>query len=129
MKVNDQFKESFSVSDKIYQGFIELFQDKNCLHTDSEYAKTKGFRDVVMHGNILNGFLSYFIGECLPVKNVIIHSQEVKYAKPVHLGDELTFVATVVDVIESVKVIIFQFYFENSQQIKVAKGKVQIGVI
>ena len=129
MKINDEFRVDFVVTDEIYQGFIQVFKDKNCLHVDKAYAESKGFNDVVMHGNILNGFLSYFVGECLPLKNVIIHSQEIKFAKPVHLNDRLQLCATITDVIESVNVVIFNLFFQNADQVKVAKGKLQIGVL
>jgi acyl dehydratase len=38
------------------------------LHIDDDYARSKGFKQKVMHGNILCGFLSRFVGELLPVK-------------------------------------------------------------
>src|SRR5690349_15151584 len=90
-KQQDKFQQTFLVSEKIYEGFIELFGDKNPLHTNEAFAVEKGFKGRVMHGNILNGFLSYFIGECLPVKNVIIHSQEIKFSNAVYVNDELFF--------------------------------------
>ncbi len=123
------FTHTFQVSDKIYQGFIESFNDKNPLHTDSEFAKSKGFQSKVMHGNILGGFLSFFIGECLPIKNVIIHSQEIKYYNPVYLNDELQFSAEIVDVFESVNVVEFFFMFRNNSGLKLAKGIIKIGII
>lgn len=129
MNVNDQFVRQFTVTDDIYQGFIRLFEDKNCLHVDKQYAVAKGFHNVVMHGNILNGFISYFIGECLPIKQVMIHSQEIKYAKPVYCNDTLIFTALITDVIESVNVIVFKFNFKNRDDVAVAKGKIQIGVL
>ena len=129
MNLNSQYQHVFIVTNAIYEGFVDLFNDKNCLHTDRAFALSKGFNDIVMHGNILNGFISYFIGECLPVKNVIIHSQSIQYSKPVYCDDMLNFVATVTDVICSVNVVIFNFHFTNQSNIKVAKGKVQIGVL
>ena len=129
MNKGDVFSSQFVVSEKIYKGFIDLFNDKNPLHTNVDFAKQKGFGSVVMHGNILGGFLSFFIGESLPLKNVIIHSQEIKYTKPVYLYDNLTFTAEVVDVFESVHTVEFKFHFENEQKITIAKGKIQIGII
>ena len=81
-----------------------------------------------MHGNILNGFLSYFIGECLPTKDVIILSQQINYNKPVYLNDNLEFEAEVAEVYESVNVIKFKFLFKNSIGTIVAKGNFQIGL-
>jgi 3-hydroxybutyryl-CoA dehydratase len=126
---NTEFELPFIISEDVYEGFVILFNDKNPLHMDENYAIEKGFKGKVMHGNILNGFLSYFIGECLPIKNVIIHSQDIKFCKPVYLNDKLLFNAKVHDIFESVNVAEIKFYFTNSDSIKVAKGTINIGVI
>lgn len=128
-KKNDTFKLTFAVSDELYNGFISIFKDHNPLHTDTGFAISKGFKGRVMHGNILNGFLSYFVGECLPIKNVIIHSQSIKYSQPVYLHDVLQCEATVNDVYESVGAVEFSFSFKNSDSQIVAKGKLQIGIL
>lgn len=128
MKKGDSFSHTFIVSEDIYQGFISVFHDRNILHTDEEYARSKGFDGVVMQGNILNGFLSFFIGELLPAKNVIIHSQEIKYIKPVYLNDKLEFKAEIADVFESVGAIEFKYSFEKEGK-TTAKGKIQVGLI
>ena len=111
-----------------HAGFIDLFEDKNPLHTNKDFAHAKGFKDTVMHGNILGGFLSYFIGECLPSKNVIIHRQEIKYMNPVYLNDTLDLKAEVSDVFDSVGAVEFKFQFEKGN-LKIAKGNFQIGSI
>jgi 3-hydroxybutyryl-CoA dehydratase len=129
MNKGDLFTCPFTVNSEIYTGFISLFKDNNPLHTNSDYAVLKGFSDKVMHGNILNGFLSYFIGECLPVKEVLIQTQEIKFLKPVYLNDNLLLHAEVEDVHESVNTIVFKYYFENQHKVKVAKGKIQIGLL
>ena len=128
-EVGDLFIESFVVTDKTYSGFIQLFKDKNPLHTNEQFAKEKGFRGKVMHGNILNGFISYFIGECLPSKNVIIHSQEIQYKNPIYLNDKLKLEAKVTGVYESVNAIEFKYNFTNTTLKTVAKGNFQIGLI
>jgi len=125
----DKYEIKFHVTPNIYNGFITVFNDKNPLHTDEKFAKEKGFKGAVMHGNILNGFLSYFIGECLPNKNVIIHSQQIDYKLPVYLNDHLILQATIINYSESVNVYEFGFHFINSENKKVAKGKIQIGIL
>jgi 3-hydroxybutyryl-CoA dehydratase len=129
LKKEDRFIVKYKVSEKLYQGFIALFEDKNPLHTDTAFAQKKGFSSVVMHGNILGGFLSHFIGECLPSKDVIIHSQEIKYLNPVYLNDELSLVAVIQEIYESVAVVEIKYHFENAGGVKVAKGKINIGLI
>jgi 3-hydroxybutyryl-CoA dehydratase len=129
MNKGDLFTQSFNVTSGIYEGFISVFSDMNPLHTDEKFAVGKGFNSRVMHGNILNGFLSYFIGECLPVKEVLIQTQEIKFLKPVYLNDVLTLHATIYDVYESVNTIDFKYFFENQDKIKVARGTIQIGLL
>ena len=129
IKLGDQFAHDFEVSQDVYEGFINIFKDRNELHTDKDFAHAKGFQSVVMHGNILNGFLSYFIGECLPLRNVIIHSQEIKFSKPVFLEDKLKLEATVSGIYESVGVFEVSFRFKNESGSSVARGKVQVGIL
>ena len=129
MKKGDTTVLHFKIDEALYLGFQSLFKDFNPLHTDLSFAKSKGFREQVMYGNILGGFLSFFIGESLPSPDVIIHSQEIKYLHPFYLGDELTLTATVEDVHESVKVVEFKFVFSNVPGQKIAKGRINIGLI
>lgn len=129
LDINYKFTKIFVVSPKVYNGFIGVFDDKNPLHTDNDFAISKGFKEKVMHGNILNGFVSYFIGECLPIKNVIIHSQQIQFKNPVYLNDELLFEAFIENIYESVNAIEFKFTFKNSEPKIVAKGQIQIGLL
>lgn len=128
-KTEEKFDIKFVLTNEIQQSFIQNFKDQNPLHTDEAFAREKGFKGRVMHGNILNGFLSYFVGECLPVKNVIIHSQEIQFKNPVYANDELDFSAEVNGVYESVNSVEFKFIFRNQEKKTVAKGKIQIGLL
>lgn len=123
------FQTQYIVSEKVYNGFRYTFEDHNPLHTDETFAKSKGFKGCVTYGNILNGFLSHFIGEVLPMKNIIIHAQKIKFSKPVFIDDELILTAEVAEVYESVNVFVFKFTFLNTDKKSVAKGQIQIGVI
>lgn len=129
MIVGDKFEHDFTVSPAVYNGFLAVFNDHNPLHTQKDFATGHGFNDVVMHGNILNGFVSYFIGELLPIKNVAIIQQDIKYHLPVYLNDKLSFTAVVDIYHESVSATEFKFEFKNSAGKKVAKGKIMIRVL
>ncbi|RMF23115.1 MAG: hypothetical protein D6765_13520, partial [Bacteroidetes bacterium] len=107
----------------------ELFADRNPLHTDAAFARAKGFEGRVMHGNILNGFLSHFVGEGLPLKNVVIQSQTIHFHRPVYLGEHLTLVVEVKSIHESVSTCELKFRFLNAAGEKVARGTLQIGLL
>ena len=123
------FEHTFSIDDHVYQGFRSTFRDENPLHTVTDFAIGKGFKGCVMHGNILNGFLSYLVGELLPIKNVIIHSQTISFLKPVYLNDKVTVHCKVAGIFESVSTAELKYKFTNQDSIVVAKGMVQIGII
>jgi len=129
MQEGSKYIHHFTVTRQVYEHFIAMSGDRNPLHTDAPFARSRGFKDVVMHGNILNGFVSYFIGECLPVKNVVIHAQGIKYPLPVYMDDELEFNAEITGFYESVNTYEFKFFFRNAAGKKVAKGDIQIGLL
>ena len=128
-KLNDNYKHKFIVTHDVYLQFQLCSNDRNPLHTDEEFAQSKGFKGKVMYGNILNAFVSYFIGECLPEKNVIIHSQEIAFKNPVYLNEELDFEVRVSGIYEAVNAIEFKYKFIKPDSKIAAKGLIQIGLL
>jgi acyl dehydratase len=130
-QLNDCYKQQFVVTPDVYKHFQECSNDRNPLHTDEEFARAKGFPEKVMYGNILNAFVSYFIGECLPTKDIIIHSQEIVFKNPVYLNETLEFEARISGVYEAVNVIEFKYKFiKSGGGGKIAaKGIIQIGLL
>lgn len=126
LQENQEFHYQFKIDDQTYEGFIATFGDRNPLHVEEEFAQNKGFKSKVMHGNILNGFLSYFIGELLPTTDVMILSQTINFKKPVYLNDVLNFEAVIVEQSKAVEVSVFKFKFINADLEIVASGKIQI---
>lgn len=127
-RTGQHFERQYTVTETVYETFMNIFGDNNPLHSDLMFAQAQGFDSKVMHGNILNGFISHFVGECLPDKKVIIHSQEIQFKKPVYLNDVLNFEAIIDEIHESVNAVEFGFVFKNKDQV-VAKGKIQIGIL
>jgi 3-hydroxybutyryl-CoA dehydratase len=99
------------------------------LHTDPEFAAAQGFAGIVMHGNILGGFLSRLVGEVLPTKRVIIQSQTINFRRPVYLDDHLELNAVVTEVFDSVSAAELSFEFTNADAAKVASGTILIGLL
>ena len=124
-----KFTHEFVVSEAVYSGFIQTFNDRNPYHVSDDAARAKGFAGKIMHGNILNGFLSYFVGDCLPVKTVVIQSQKIKFHKPLYLNDTVTLNTEVADFHESVKTAEISFQFINQNNVKVASGKLLVGLL
>jgi len=85
-----------------------------------------------MYGNILNAFISHFVGMLLPSREVMIQSQDINFHKPVYLNDEIQLEARIEQVSEAVNIIIYKLKFRRMHEGKtelVAKGHVQIGLL
>ena len=127
-KVNNLFEETFKISKELVDNFVKLSNDRNPLHTIDSYAIEKGFNSRVVQGNLQNCFISYFIGECLPSKNVMILSQTINYKNPVYINDILVFKAKITGIFESVGLIEFDYEFNNQLHKIVSKGVIKIKI-
>lgn len=119
---------TYQVSAEVYVAFQTVSGDYNPLHTDLEFATRKGFESKVMYGNILNAFISHFVGMLLPSQDVMILSQDINYHKPVYLNDAITLKASIDDISEAVGYISYKLVFYREKE-RVAKGHVQISVL
>ena len=128
VKLGTTFTHKFKVTKETSNLLINLSQDRNPLHVDDSFSISKGFKSKVTHGNIQNCFLSYFVGEIFPIKEVIILSQSIKFKNPVYENDTLTFESKVINYVESIKVFEFNFKFKNSVNI-VSSGTFMIKII
>lgn len=124
-----EYRNHFVVSEQTFLAFQQCSGDFNPLHTKESFAKEKGFPSCVMYGNILNAFLSFFVGMMLPVSDVIIHSQDIVFRNPVFLNDALEFQAEVSNLSEAVQAVEFKYAFRKEDGLLVAKGHIQIGIL
>ena len=126
------FRHTYKVTPDIYYAFQRVSGDYNPLHTDVDFSKDRGFDDCVMYGNILNAFVSHFVGMLLPSKKVMIQSQDISYHKPVYMNDEIQLLARIDTFSEAVSAICFKLKFvrikEGTSEV-IAKGHVQIGLL
>ncbi len=65
--------------------------DWNPLHMDSQYAATTQFGERVAHGMLVASYFSSLVGMYLPGRRALFLSHEVQFAKPVPLGESITF--------------------------------------
>mgnify|MGYP001368053872 CR=1 FL=1 len=127
--LNDFFDQEFEVTDELVSDYEKLSNDRNPLHTIDEFAIDKGFNSRVVQGNLQNCFISYFIGECLPSKNVMILTQTIDFKRPVYINDILYLRAKIIGVFESVDLIEFDFKFTNQSGKIISKGIIKIKLI
>ena len=119
----------YTITPAVYEQFLATFGDVNRLHTEDEFARSRGFPERVMHGAILNGFISHFVGVHFPGDASLLHSVNTQFKSPCHLGDEILIEAVVTQVSEAVGVATMELVLTNVTRDRVAaKAKVQVGL-
>lgn len=93
--------ESASFTKTVSETDVYLFAgvsgDFNPAHIDEESAKDTMFGKRIAHGMLSAGFISAVLGTKLPGPGSIYLSQELKFVKPVFIGDTITATATVIE--------------------------------
>ena len=85
-----------------------------------------------MYGNILNGFVSHFVGMALPSRDVMIQTQDIQFRKPVYLNDTILLKSEIETVSDAVEIINYKLKFyrvAEPKNVLVASGHVQIGTL
>ena len=96
-KIGDSasFTKTVTESDVIL--FAGITGDFNSAHMDAEYAKTTMFGQRIAHGMLSAGFISNVLGNQIPGPGCIYVSQEIKFTKPVFIGDTVTATVTITE--------------------------------
>ncbi|MDD6160357.1 MAG: MaoC family dehydratase [Oscillospiraceae bacterium] len=71
--------------------------DFNPAHINAESAKDSMFGQRIAHGMLSAGFISNVLGMQLPGPGTIYMGQELRFVKPVYIGDTVTATATVIE--------------------------------
>ena len=78
------------------QAFAAVSGDTNPAHLNPEYANDTLFHGVIAHGMWGGALISALLGTQFPGPGTIYLEQNLKFVKPVRIGDTLTVTATVV---------------------------------
>lgn len=124
-------EESFvrKITPDMQEMFMQISGDENPLHTDEEYAKSKGYKETVVYGMLTASLYSTLAGMYLPGEKSLLQSVESKFVKPVYVGDILTVTGKIVEKSETYELIRVKAEIRNQDGEKVSKGLLQIGLI
>ena len=123
-------RRRYVISAAVYEHFMAAFADTNALHVDDVFARANGFPEKVIHGMILGGFISHFVGvHCPGEQTLLLHAVQTQFKSPSHIGDEIEIEATVTQTVPAVKVVAMDLTVTNVTRGRVAaKARVQVGV-
>lgn len=95
--------QTASIARTVTEADIVLFSgvsgDINPIHLNAEYAATTPFKARIAHGMLSVGFISAVLGTKLPGPGTIYLGQTLKFRQPVMIGDTVTAVATIKEIV------------------------------
>ena len=129
LKIGQEESFSVTVTEEMMRLFLEISGDTNPLHNDEEFALSQGYQNKVVYGLLTTSFISRLVGVLLPGKYCLLQGVDVKYSKPVYVGDILIIKGVVDELHESVKRAVIKVVIINQNEKKVVKGKVEVGFL
>ena len=84
-----------TVTEKDIASFAEVTGDNNPVHLDEAYAAATPFKTRIAHGMLSAGYISAVIGTRLPGPGAIYIGQNLRFKRPVKIGDAVTATATI----------------------------------
>lgn len=98
-QVGDAAEFGKTIAESDIYGFAGLTGDFNPAHVNEQYASQTPFKTRIAHGMFGAGLISAVLGMRLPGPGTIYLSQELKFLKPVRIGDTITARVEVAEVI------------------------------
>ena len=129
IKTGDSATFTRKVDEAWFDLFRQITDDGNPLHTEEDYAHTKGFKDRVLYGMCTASLYSTLAGVYLPGKYCILERVDTKFVKPVYAGDVLTVSGTVTEVDERFARIEIKAEIRNQDGGKVSRAKITCGFL
>ena len=116
------------ITEEMMQAFCMLSGDENPLHCDEAYANAQGYPGRVVYGMLTAALCSRLAGMYLPGQYCLLQSVQIKFARPVFIGDELSVEGVVAERFDSVRAVVVKATIQRGG-VTVAKAAIQAGVL
>lgn len=120
---------SKTITNEDVHKFASLIDDTNPVHLDPEYAKSTMFGEQIAHGMHSASFFTTLIADYLPGLKGVYLSQEIKFLRPVRIGDTVTAQAEVIGKNEEKRRLTLKTTLHNQNGELVIDGQAVIAVM
>jgi acyl dehydratase len=89
LKIGQKDRVSSSFSKNDLDDYQVIFDDRNSLFMDSEFARQFGFKECLIPGSLIGGLFSYQLGMRLPGKGTNWLKQKFHFLRPLYPKQEI----------------------------------------
>lgn len=122
IKLGDSASVTKTVTETDVYLFAGITGDLNPAHTNEVSASKTRFGGRIAHGILGAGFISAVLGMKLPGPGTIYLGQELKFTKPVYIGDTVTATCTVSEILSEKNIVKLETICTNQHGDIVIKG-------
>jgi len=126
LKVGDSAFVAKTISESDVYIFAGITGDFNPVHINEVVANKTNFGGRIAHGILSAGLISSVLGMKLPGPGTIYLKQELKFTKPVRVGDTVKATCTVLEILPEKNIVYFDTVCTNQQNEVVIKGKTMV---
>ena len=126
MKIGDSASFTKTMSETDVYLYAGISGDFNPAHVNQTEAEKGMFGKRIAHGMLSAGLISAVLGTLLPGPGTIYMGQELRFTKPVAIGDTITATATVAELIPEKNRAILDTVCTNQNGDVVIKGKATV---
>ncbi|WP_342244829.1 MaoC family dehydratase [Pseudomonas sp. OTU5201] len=118
LEVGQKATFSTTVEERHIQLFAAVSGDRNPVHLDAAYAATTMFKERIAHGMFTGALISAAIACEMPGPGSIYLGQQLKFTRPVKLGDSLTVELEILEKLPKNRVrIATRVFNQNAEQV------------
>jgi phosphate acetyltransferase len=126
IQIGDSASLVRTLAEKDIQVFAIMSGDINPAHVDIEYAQSEMFHKIIGHGMWGGALISTVLGTQLPGPGTIYISQNIRFKKPVAIGDTLTVKVTAIEKKPEKNRVIFSCECHNQRDEMVMEGQAEV---
>lgn len=128
MYIGRQASFSKTITEHDVYTFAGVSGDFNPVHVNEEFAKKTPFKGRIAHGMLGASFISTVLGTLLPGIGTIYLGQELRFTRPIRIGDTVTATAEVAEMRDDKKIVTLKTIVTNQNGEKVIDGKATVMV-
>ncbi len=115
----------FEVTPSAVEAFSSLSGDISPVHTNTNYACSKGFSGRIAHGLLIGAYVSALVGTKLPGKHGILQSCDLEFRAPLVPPDHIEVAGEVINISIGTGQIVLKISVRTRAGSLLATGKVK----
>lgn len=104
----DSFEVKKKMTVEMTEAFANISEDYNPLHLDEKYASKSRYKKKIIHGLMAVSFFSGIFGTKFPGEGCVYKSQNIRFKRPIYIGDTVVARVKVLSVDHDNKTVFFK---------------------